>query len=29
MLFDERSGAQPDPFRAQRMFWDGLANAFT
>ena len=29
MLFDEQSRAAADPFRAQRMFWDGLANAFT
>ncbi len=28
MLFNETSGAEPDPFRRTRMFWDGLANAF-
>ena len=28
MLFDETSRAAPDPFRAQRMFWDGQVNAF-
>lgn len=28
MLFDERSRAESDPFRATRMFWDGVANAF-
>ena len=28
MLFDETSRAVADPFRATRMFWDGLANAF-
>ncbi len=28
MLFDETSRAAPDPFRATRMFWDGVANPF-
>jgi para-nitrobenzyl esterase len=28
MLFDVQSRAAPDPFRAQRMFWDSQANAF-
>ena len=28
MLFDETSGAKPDPFRSQRMLWDGQANPF-
>lgn len=26
MLFDETSGAKPDPFRETRMFWDDVAN---
>ena len=28
MLFDERTRAEPDPYRATRMFWDGVANPF-
>ena len=28
MLFDEQSRAEADPFRATRIFWDGVSNAF-
>ena len=28
MLFDERTRAESDPYRATRMFWDGVSNAF-